>query len=304
MAAADRRDPDGDHRAVAVADRPLLEARRVIATRFDRFTTYVVLLAFAATALYPLISILFLAFHRKTDLVTGFSLPTTFSLQTFIDAWNEGDFATGMWGSFARGRLGDGRLGGLLAVHGLRVRDDALPRLGAALQPDRARADLPLRGDGHPALLRLPGAQPDRHLLGADPAADRPVRDARHVLDARLLPDDAALAARGGPHGRRVELPHPAQHPAAAGAAGAADALPARLHVHVERVPARARDAAGRRATRRRRSASATSPARRAPATRPRSPRRRCSWRPRSSSSTSFLQRHFIRGVLAGAIKE
>ena len=39
----------------------------MIATRFNRFTTYVVLLAFAATALYPLISILFLAFHKKTD---------------------------------------------------------------------------------------------------------------------------------------------------------------------------------------------------------------------------------------------
>ncbi|MDX6570250.1 MAG: raffinose/stachyose/melibiose transport system permease protein, partial [Gaiellales bacterium] len=71
----------------------------MIATRVNRFTTYVVLLAFAATALYPLISILFLAFHKKTDLVTGFSLPTTFSLQTFVDAWNQGGFAKGMWGS-------------------------------------------------------------------------------------------------------------------------------------------------------------------------------------------------------------
>ena len=71
----------------------------MISTRLDRFTTYVVLLAFAATALYPLISILFLAFHKKTDLVTGFSLPSTFSPQTFVDAWNEGNFATGMWGS-------------------------------------------------------------------------------------------------------------------------------------------------------------------------------------------------------------
>jgi raffinose/stachyose/melibiose transport system permease protein len=71
----------------------------MIATRVNRFTTYVVLLAFAATALYPLISIVFLAFHKKTDLVTGFSLPTTFSLQTFVDAWNEGGFAQGMWGS-------------------------------------------------------------------------------------------------------------------------------------------------------------------------------------------------------------
>jgi raffinose/stachyose/melibiose transport system permease protein len=71
----------------------------VIATRINRLTTYVVLAAFAVAALYPLISILFLAFHRKTDLVTGFSLPTTFSPRTFIDAWNQGDFAKGMYGS-------------------------------------------------------------------------------------------------------------------------------------------------------------------------------------------------------------
>jgi raffinose/stachyose/melibiose transport system permease protein len=67
--------------------------------RIDRYTTYVVLIAFALLAIYPMVSILFLAFHKKTDLVTGFSLPTTFSLQTFVDAWNEGGFAQGMWGS-------------------------------------------------------------------------------------------------------------------------------------------------------------------------------------------------------------
>jgi raffinose/stachyose/melibiose transport system permease protein len=68
--------------------------------RLDRYTTYVVLTGFALLALYPMLSILFLAFHKKSDLVTGFSLPTTFSLQTFVDAWNEGGFAQGMWGSF------------------------------------------------------------------------------------------------------------------------------------------------------------------------------------------------------------
>jgi raffinose/stachyose/melibiose transport system permease protein len=68
--------------------------------RIDRYTTYVVLIAFALLAIYPMVSILFLAFHRKTDLVTGFSLPTTFSLHTFVAAWNEGNFGQGMWGSF------------------------------------------------------------------------------------------------------------------------------------------------------------------------------------------------------------
>jgi raffinose/stachyose/melibiose transport system permease protein len=70
-----------------------------VTSRLDRSVTYLVLIAFSVAALYPLISILFLAFHRKTDNVTGFSLPTTFSPQTFIDAWTEGDFSTGMTGS-------------------------------------------------------------------------------------------------------------------------------------------------------------------------------------------------------------
>jgi raffinose/stachyose/melibiose transport system permease protein len=68
--------------------------------KLDRYTTYVVLIGFSLIAIYPMLSILFLAFHKKSDLVTGFSLPNTFSLQTFIDAWNEGNFGQGMWGSF------------------------------------------------------------------------------------------------------------------------------------------------------------------------------------------------------------
>jgi raffinose/stachyose/melibiose transport system permease protein len=71
-----------------------------VTARVDRYTTYFVLTGFALLALYPMVSILFLAFHKKTDLVTGFSLPTSFSLDTFTSAWDEGDFAQGMWGSF------------------------------------------------------------------------------------------------------------------------------------------------------------------------------------------------------------
>jgi raffinose/stachyose/melibiose transport system permease protein len=70
-----------------------------VTSRLDRSVTYLVLIAFSVAALYPLISILFLAFHKKTDNVTGFSLPTTISPQTFIDAWTQGDFSTGMTGS-------------------------------------------------------------------------------------------------------------------------------------------------------------------------------------------------------------
>jgi raffinose/stachyose/melibiose transport system permease protein len=70
-----------------------------VTAKLDRYTTYVVLVGFAFVALYPMISILFLAFHKKSDLVTGFSLPTTFSPQTFIDAFNEGHFGRGLLGS-------------------------------------------------------------------------------------------------------------------------------------------------------------------------------------------------------------
>jgi raffinose/stachyose/melibiose transport system permease protein len=71
-----------------------------VTARIDRLSTYLVLGAFSALAIYPLLSIVFLAFHRKTDNVTGFSLPTTLSLHTFTAAWTEGNFAKGMWGSF------------------------------------------------------------------------------------------------------------------------------------------------------------------------------------------------------------
>jgi raffinose/stachyose/melibiose transport system permease protein len=71
-----------------------------VTSRLDRYTTYVVLVAFSFLALYPIISIVFLAFHKKTDNVTGFSFPTTFSPHTFVSAWNEGGFGQGMWGSF------------------------------------------------------------------------------------------------------------------------------------------------------------------------------------------------------------
>ena len=69
-------------------------------SRLDRYSTYAALGLFSALAIYPLVSILFLAFHKKTDNVTGFSLPTTISFHTFTAAWTEGGFAKGMWGSF------------------------------------------------------------------------------------------------------------------------------------------------------------------------------------------------------------
>jgi raffinose/stachyose/melibiose transport system permease protein len=72
----------------------------VTAGRYDRVITYVVLTAFAIGAIYPALSILSLALHTKNDLVTGFAFPTDPKLDSFRAAWNEADFATGFKSSF------------------------------------------------------------------------------------------------------------------------------------------------------------------------------------------------------------
>jgi raffinose/stachyose/melibiose transport system permease protein len=72
----------------------------VSATRVERAVTYAVLTAFAIGAIYPVLSILFLALHTKSDLVTGFAWPTDPKLDSFQAAWNEGDFSTGLKSSF------------------------------------------------------------------------------------------------------------------------------------------------------------------------------------------------------------
>jgi raffinose/stachyose/melibiose transport system permease protein len=70
------------------------------ASAFERTTTYAVLAAFAVAVIYPILSILFLALHRKEDLVTGFALPNSIDLHSFSVAWNLGDFSTGFKSSF------------------------------------------------------------------------------------------------------------------------------------------------------------------------------------------------------------
>ena len=70
------------------------------AGRLERIGSYGVLAAFALLAIYPILSILFLALHRKTDLVTGFAFPIHPDLSSFRAAWTEGNFATGFKSSF------------------------------------------------------------------------------------------------------------------------------------------------------------------------------------------------------------
>ncbi len=70
------------------------------ASVFERTTTYAVLAAFAIAVIYPILSIVFLAFHQKEDLVTGFALPNSFDFHSFQVAWDLGDFSTGFKSSF------------------------------------------------------------------------------------------------------------------------------------------------------------------------------------------------------------
>jgi raffinose/stachyose/melibiose transport system permease protein len=72
----------------------------VTAGRLDRVGTYAVLCGFSLIAIYPILSILFLALHRKTDLVSGLAIPTRLDLSSFEAAWTEGNFATGFKSSF------------------------------------------------------------------------------------------------------------------------------------------------------------------------------------------------------------
>jgi raffinose/stachyose/melibiose transport system permease protein len=65
------------------------------AGRLERFSAYAVLTTFSVIAIYPVLSILFLALHRKDELVTGFAFPTRIDLSSFKAAWTEGSFATG-----------------------------------------------------------------------------------------------------------------------------------------------------------------------------------------------------------------
>jgi raffinose/stachyose/melibiose transport system permease protein len=72
----------------------------VNASYLERIGSYGVLTLFSVLAIYPVLSILFLALHRKTDLVTGFAFPTRLDLSSFEAAWTEGRFGTGYKSSF------------------------------------------------------------------------------------------------------------------------------------------------------------------------------------------------------------
>jgi raffinose/stachyose/melibiose transport system permease protein len=64
--------------------------------RREQVLSYAVLAAFAVVALYPILSIVLLAFQRRSDLVTGFAIPEHLSFDTFRQAWDLGGFNHGL----------------------------------------------------------------------------------------------------------------------------------------------------------------------------------------------------------------
>jgi raffinose/stachyose/melibiose transport system permease protein len=65
-------------------------------TRREQLLSYTILAVFAVVALYPIVTIVLLALHRRSDLVTGFSIPDHLSLNTFRQAWDLGGFGSGL----------------------------------------------------------------------------------------------------------------------------------------------------------------------------------------------------------------
>jgi raffinose/stachyose/melibiose transport system permease protein len=69
-------------------------------TRREQLLSYAVLVVFCVLVIYPVISIVLLAFHKRSDLVTGFSIPDSLDFSTFKTAWEEGGFNHGLVNSF------------------------------------------------------------------------------------------------------------------------------------------------------------------------------------------------------------
>ena len=274
--------------------------------RLDRYTTYVVLVGFSLLALYPMISILFLAFHNKNDLVTA-SRSRRRSASTRSPPPGDGGFAQGMWGSFLVAASVTVVSAVLSLLTGYAFGTMRFLGSGAALQPDRGRVDLPLRGDGHPALLRLPRLPPGGTPGGAYWALILPQIGQSVTLGTFWM--RAFFLARRARSSRRRASTAPARfaHPpqrAAAAAKPRCSRSGVLVFMYTWNEFLLALVCSTGRTTRPRRSGSRSSPAR----TRATDPTKVAAAAVLVALPVLivylFLQRHFIRGVLAGAIKE
>jgi raffinose/stachyose/melibiose transport system permease protein len=70
-----------------------------MSTTLERTVTHGLLVVFSIVAVYPIVSIAFLALSRPTDLVTGFTIPLDPTLDNFATAWTEGGLASGLLNS-------------------------------------------------------------------------------------------------------------------------------------------------------------------------------------------------------------
>jgi raffinose/stachyose/melibiose transport system permease protein len=68
--------------------------------RREQLLSYLVLGAFSIIALYPILSIVLLALHERSDLVTGLSIPDSLDFGTFSTAWELGGLGRGLLNSF------------------------------------------------------------------------------------------------------------------------------------------------------------------------------------------------------------
>jgi raffinose/stachyose/melibiose transport system permease protein len=71
-----------------------------MSSSLERAFTHGLLIVFSLIAVYPLVSVLFLALSRQTDLVTGFTIPTSPSFDAFQTAWTRGGFDQALVNSF------------------------------------------------------------------------------------------------------------------------------------------------------------------------------------------------------------
>jgi raffinose/stachyose/melibiose transport system permease protein len=69
-------------------------------SRHERLLSYAVLAVFCVLVIYPILSIVLLAFHERSDFVTGFSIPDSLDFGSFQTAWEEGGFNRGLLNSF------------------------------------------------------------------------------------------------------------------------------------------------------------------------------------------------------------
>jgi len=70
-----------------------------MSSSLERTLTHVLLVVFSIVAVYPVVSILLLALSHRSDLVTGFTIPTDPTLDNFVQAWTEGGLAQGLLNS-------------------------------------------------------------------------------------------------------------------------------------------------------------------------------------------------------------